>query len=335
MNLSGLDLNLLVALDALLAEQNVTRAAEQLNVTQPAMSSALQKLRHQMGDPLLERVGRQFVLSPRAQAIRQPVKDLLRSARYVMNTEASFAPDISERQFVIAMSDYCVEILGVALLEQVAQAAPAVSIRFEAISERAIDWLREGRIDIFITAQHSQLLLSSESYEFAEECLFSDEFVLVAGKAAGRIDPAGMSYREFCKFRYIDVHFGQIRSNTTRLLDKKDVRPRTMATAPSFLHAMQMVAVTDYVTLAPLRSAQRHAARLGLRILPAPFKLPALDEICLYNARSQCDPGHAWMMERLRAAAQSLGSGDRSRFDPDPAAAASPGRAPARLKVVP
>jgi DNA-binding transcriptional LysR family regulator len=127
MNLSSLDLNLLVALDALLSEANVSRAAMRIHLSQPATSHALQRLRDLIGDPLLVRVGARMELTPRAQALRGPLAQALEQVR------ALFVPDDfdaarSERQFRLMMPDLAVELLMPPLMEKITQAAPNVRI---------------------------------------------------------------------------------------------------------------------------------------------------------------------------------------------------------------
>lgn len=305
----GLDLNLLVALDALLTEQNVTRAAEQLNVTQPAMSAALNKLRVYFGDVLLQRVGRRLELTPRAEAIRTPVKELLANIQNVMSIEAQFEPELSQREFSLSMSHYCEELVATPLLRHVQQHAPHVQVRIERLGSRSLDMLREGRVDACITVQHSELLIMTSDSDFDEECLFADEWVLACdpGTATGA---DGMSYAEFCERPYVDVHFGRVRSNASRTLARQPRQPRTVAVLPSFVCAMEAVAGSNRVALVPLRAARAHAPRLGLRIMPAPLRVPRIEEVALFNKRSQFDPGHAWLRGALRAIGIELSAFD-------------------------
>ena len=132
-NLASMDLNLLVALEALLAEASVTRAAARVGLSQPAMSNALARLRRQFGDPLLVRAARGMALTERAQALREPLAGAITSVREVLSPSRSFTPRESDRIFAIAATDYAEVVLLPALLTRLHRGAPRARFRFETM----------------------------------------------------------------------------------------------------------------------------------------------------------------------------------------------------------
>src|SRR3546814_619549 len=139
MHFRGLNLNLLVSLDALLTEKSVSRAAEKLHITQPAMSASLQRLRQYLSDPLLHQVGRKFELTPRALAMSMSVKEPLLQIDALLNADQSFDPLTAKRTFRLAMSANMTELLGVPLIKRLISHGSTISLQ---IVDLAADSLR-------------------------------------------------------------------------------------------------------------------------------------------------------------------------------------------------
>src|SRR5215471_6463855 len=131
MNLGRLDLNLLVALEALLDEAHVTRAAQRVSISQPAMSDALHRLRQLFGDELLVRVGREYQLTPLALELREPLHDLMQMAEEIVQRRESFSPERDSRLFTVVTSEYSAYVLVQPLLQRLASEAPGVSVRLQ------------------------------------------------------------------------------------------------------------------------------------------------------------------------------------------------------------
>lgn len=309
MHLNGVDLNLLVGLDALLTHKNVTRAAEQLKVTQPAMSAALQRLRVHVGDPLLQPVGRELMLTPRAHAIQQPVKSLLAQICNILNYDADFDPQRSERRFVLAMSEYCAEVLAPGLTRHLSEHAPNVFVHLERIGMDSVERLRDRRIDACLTVEHSGLLTEADT-EFAQQGLFSDVWVMVCDAANHRIGNS-VAYRDLSQQPFVDVHCAGLKSALANALHAQELRPKIVAILPSFHSAMRAIADSDCVGIVPLRAAQAHAPRLGLRIVPSPLPSPALNQLIIYHHGSVSDPGQRWLHKVLHETVARLDGADR------------------------
>jgi len=158
MHFKDLDLNLLVALDALMSEKSVTRAAERVFVSQPAMSASLQKLRQHLADPLLIRSGRTWELTPRAKHLAASVKDLLFRVHDLVDNEPTFDPVTDKRTYRIAMTGYCVEVFGVSLMRHLNRVAPNVSCQIDELSADVLSRVYEGQLDFCITLSERAIL---------------------------------------------------------------------------------------------------------------------------------------------------------------------------------
>ena len=150
MNLTGVDLNLLVALDALLAERSVTRAADRLGLSQPGMSNTLARLRKLVGDPLLVRQGLTLVPTPRAESLRQPIQEALSLIQQALDDRPGFDPARDHATFTVSCSDYSLLMLIGPLVRRLAAAAPGLTIQVLPRASDPVRLLRDGEADLVI-----------------------------------------------------------------------------------------------------------------------------------------------------------------------------------------
>lgn len=302
MHLQGLDLNLLIALDALLTEHNVTRAAERIHISQPGMSAALQKLRWHFKDPLLERIGRRLELTPRARELVEPVRDILHRVRALSAADHDFDPATVQRVFRIACSTYCSELFALPLASRLSKIAPGVAVQFDDLLSDTVTRLIDGSLDCTITVL--QRLTLYQTCAGAEKSLnnrelFSDRLVLAAAANNRALDSLS-SYDEFCDLPYVETRFGnQFMSLSEEIFQCQGRLPKTRMLLPSFQQTLQLVAATDMVAMAPLKLIERYADQLGLRWIDAPIELPVLDEQLFWHPRNDQDPGHRWFRDVL------------------------------------
>ncbi|EQD39029.1 LysR family transcriptional regulator, partial [mine drainage metagenome] len=148
LELRRFDLNLLISLDALLHEKNISRAAERLYVSQPAMSAALHKLREYLNDPLLVRVGRTLELTPRGQSLVEPVRETLLQIQATLGAQPLFDPTTARREFTVIVSEEALPDLLPALIKRLALEAPGISCRVQLISENILTRLEYGEADL-------------------------------------------------------------------------------------------------------------------------------------------------------------------------------------------
>jgi DNA-binding transcriptional LysR family regulator len=302
MNLAALDLNLLVALDALLLEASVSRAAMRIGLSQPAASHALQRLRDVLGDPLLVRVGARMELTPRAQALRGPLAQTLDQVRGLFIPD-DFDAASSERRFRLMMPDLAVELLAPPLMEKVSELAPNVRLDIVPWRGSAIMTAEFARtIDLVIS-------IGDAFRGFHRQLLYTDRDAL----AVRRGHPIGTRLRNrevFLKARHIAVI---IRGQNIDLIDswlqgKGIERPIALA-VPGYLEALHVVARTDLVAFVPRRLIAALAKSLFAVTPPLD---PGIDEqFMFYPTRAQLDPGSIWLRRLMLETGRGLDRGKR------------------------
>jgi DNA-binding transcriptional LysR family regulator len=299
MNLSALDLNLLVALDALLREANVSRAAMRIGLSQPAASHALQRLRDLMGDPLLVRAGARMELTPRALALRAPLAQTLDQVRGLFVPDA-FDAATSERQFRLMMPDLAVELLMPPLMEKVTQIAPNVRIDVVPWRGPAIFTAEFARtIDLVIS-------IGNAFKGFHRQLLYTDSDAL----AVRRGHPAAAKLRKreaFLQARHVAVI---IRGQNEDLIDgwlrSKGIERRIALVVPGYIEALHVTARTDLVAFVPRRLIAALSKQLSLIAVTPPLD-PGIDEqFMFYPIRAQMEPGSIWLRKLMLETGREL-----------------------------
>jgi len=289
-----IDLNLLVPLQALLVEANVTRAAERTNVGQPAMSASLARLRRHFNDPLLVRDGRDMKLTSFAASLMEPLNQVLGSMHALMETHATFDACALRRTFTIVTSDYVTIVLIKPLLQDIAEVAPGVAFNILPPSMSMPSLLRRVECDMVIAPRS---LLPQDMLSYQNRDLFTDRFVVVADKDNATIGDS-LSRDELTRLSYID---------SLQDLELPDRRmPITMSmSAGNFTAPMYLVAGTRMVTLVQARLFELFGPRCGLRAVPLEEELP-LTEAMYWHPKYTADPAHIWLRARLHDIAVSL-----------------------------
>jgi len=299
MNLTALDLNLLVALDALLKEASVSRAALRIGLSQPATSHALQRLRELVGDPLLVRNGARMELTPRALALRAPLAETLEQVRALFIADA-FDAARSERQFRLMMPDLAVELLMPRLMEKITKAAPHVRIDVVPWRGPAIFHAEFARtIDLVIS-------IGNAFKGFHRQLLYTDTDAL----AVRRGHPIGtrLSKREsFLNARHVAV---VIRGQNEDLIDTwlraKGIERHIALVVPGYIEALHVTARTDLVAFVPRRLIAALSRQLSLKTVAPPLD-PGIDEqYMFYPTRAQMDPGSIWLRKLMLETGREL-----------------------------
>lgn len=302
MRFRGLDLNLLAALDVLLEERNVSRAAERLHLSQPSASAALARLREYFNDPLLEAHGKQMVLTPLAVRLRPQLAELLASVERTIAQARGFDPRTSVRWFRIAVSDYLVAVLVAELLRELAEEAPGIRIELRAPSESAQLLLSHGELD---------LLLVPEAHcvrDHPAELLFEERFVVVGWE--GNPALAGPpTEEEFYAAGHVAVALGETTrgSYSDDRLGVRGRERRVEVVAYSFTQVPMLLVGTHRLAVMHERLARAVSPRYPLRVLPPPFDIPPMREMLQYNRSRAEDPGLQWLISRIRAIADRDG----------------------------
>ncbi|MEN3354350.1 MAG: hypothetical protein V7640_2508 [Betaproteobacteria bacterium] len=299
MNLNSLDLNLLVALDALLLEANVSRAAMRIGLSQPAASHALQRLREVIGDPLLVRVGARMELTPRAQALRGPLAHALDQVRGLF-TRDDFDAAKSERQFRLMMPDLAVELLMPPLMKKITALAPNVRLDIVPWRGPAIFSAEFARtIDMVIS-------IGNAFKGFHRQLLYTDKDAL----AVRRGHPVGTRLRRrdvFLNARHLAVVIrGQNEDLLEGWLRGKGIERRIALVVPGYIEALHVAARTDLVAFVPRRLIGALSKQLLLMTVAPPFD-PGIDEqFMFYPTRAQMDPGSIWLRNLMLKTGREL-----------------------------
>ena len=304
MQFSHFDLNLLRALDALLTERSVTRAAERLCLTQQALSGALQRLRQYFDDELLVRIGRQMELTPLGEALLEPVHSVLRQVHLALETRPSFEPAASRMAARIATSDYATFVLLPQLMRTLTNEAPGMTCNVERLDEASFQALENGDLDFCLAPNEWSLFGTYRpSPEIRTAELFSDDYVCVVDAAHPDVGES-ISLADYERLPHNCARFG--RGVTTWVEQgwrEAGLAVRIAATVPNFSTVMHMLPGTPLIATVQRRLANTFAPTLGLSVFECPFPFEPLSWHMVWHARSDDNPGHGYLRAALRAAA--------------------------------
>lgn len=312
-DLASVDLNLLVALDALLSERSVTRAAARTGIGQSAMSASLARLRRLFDDELLTRVPDGMRPTPRALALAEPVRAALRQIQTIVCRQDAFDPRSAERTFTISLPDSTEVLLGPRLLAHLRAEAPGIRLLLRSLDrERLLEELDADRVDLGIglftegQAHHKRRLLYRDSYV----CLFDEGQVGVRPP---------ISLEDYVRFPHV---LTSLRETAHGVVDdalaKLGLRRTLAVTTPRFLVVPFLVRSAPLIATMQARLATGFAGALGLTVSPVPVELEDVSMSMLWHASYDDDPAHRW----LRATLVRLAAED-SRADGFGAVAAS------------
>ena len=317
MHLKKFDLNLIVVLDALLNERNVTRAADILCVTQPAVSNALQRIRSYFEDQILVRQGREMKLTPFATTLVGPVRELMLSAGQLLDSDYQFDPSKTTRTFRIAMSDYCAAVLMGPLLRILTVEAPDLQCDVTTLSEKSVASLQGGEVDLCLTAQDLRMLdVSSDPEQFERAALFRDEFI--SAVCADNPMVGDMLDREL----YLALPHAVPRFGNRGLLMEEislrelDLRVKTSVVVSGLSTLPLIVEGTPLVCSLPRRLARRLALPLRVRFFRPPIEIIRLEETLYWHRRYEHDKAHQWLRNAIKRAAATLGEIDSGEVVP-------------------
>jgi DNA-binding transcriptional LysR family regulator len=292
-----LDLNLLVALDALLSEGSVLGAARRMNLSPPAMSRTLTRIRHALGDEILVRAGRQMVPTPRAVEMQGRVRALIVEIGAVLRPETGTDLSTLVQSFTIRGSDYVAGVFSVPLQAIAAREAPQITLRFADQGKEDVSALREGRIDLDIG------VLGDIGPEIRIQTLLRDRFVAVMRRGHPLLK-GRLTARRFADASHVSTsRRGRSYGPIDDALAEQGLSRQVRFVVPGFHAAMLTAAASDIVAAVPLAVA-RTAAQLGLRIQyrDMPVETPAVAIAQAWHPRLENDVGHRWLRQAVRRA---------------------------------
>jgi LysR family nod box-dependent transcriptional activator len=300
MNLRQFDLNLLVALDVLLTERNVTRAGERLYLSQPAMSGILARLRHAFHDELLVRVGRHLELTALAVELAGPVHECVQQIEDLLNLRQPFAPETAPWSFRIAASDYVVFLLLGPLLKTLTELAPNISVHFFALEPTAGDRLAAGELDFAVLPAEFEVSLPSVP-------LFEDSWICAVWSGHAHSDER-FTLGEFLALPHLSFRFAgpDHGSVAETYLAEMGCERRVAASTESFATAPFLLRETQLVTLVPRRLGERLRQAADIRLVEPPFDVPPLREKLIWSPRYTASAPHVWLRTQLTEAAAAL-----------------------------
>lgn len=309
MDLSRVDLNLLVYLDVLLRERNVTRAAQQLGISQPAMSNGLKRLRTLFEDPLLVRTSDGMTPTERAEELKPDVRGVLAKVEMFVQPSAPFDAPSSERVFRIMASDYAETTLLPGILTRLRKEAPKVTLDILTPSDVTFYEVEQGKVDLVIN-RFEELPLS-----FHQSVLWRDGFACVIGAKNPILED--FSLGTYLNARHVWVsktgmgvgvgvdpedvqRLGWVDEALASIGEKRNIAVFTRHYPAAMQHAEQQ----DLIATVPLRAAKLRESSRGVVIVPPPFHIPQIELTMAWSPLLHHNPDHQWMRRLFRAVAQ-------------------------------
>jgi LysR family nod box-dependent transcriptional activator len=299
--LAGVDLNLLVVLDALISERSVTRAAQRLGVTQPTASAALRRLRAQLHDEFLVRDGQTMRLTPLAESLALSIRELVGQAEAMLIPDARFDAATAEREFTIRATDYATLVLLRPLCRALAAEAPGILVKTRPfnVAEHS-PHLPIDDVDLLIVPDRF-----TAASDLPSQALFTDRFVGVAWRdnplVGDRVSAGELGGLSCISFRTEDVP-----SLVDRRLQELEIHVQPEIYLAGFIVGALFLRGTRHITFLQERLFADLAETAELRSFAVDFPLPTVTETMAWHPRLANDPGHQWLRSRLAALAQEL-----------------------------
>ncbi|ALI01617.1 LysR family transcriptional regulator [Pseudomonas sp. FW306-02-F02-AA] len=290
------DMNLLVALDALLDEGSVVGAARRMNLSPAAMSRTLTRVREALGDPILVRAGRGLVPTPKALELRSQVRDVVEQAAMLFRSADKVDLRTLRRRFNVRANDFFIGVYGGRLIDTLNRQAPHCELRFVPLGDGDDEALREGRIDLMVSNTRPR------TPEVKVQNLFATHFVGLVREGHPLLE-GEITAERFAGFSHISMsRRGIARGPIDTALNGLGLERRVALIAPSFHAAMFVLPDSDLILPVP-KEALLSVARLGLRLssFTLPIPLPTLMLTQAWHPRYDKDPAHRWLRETLKA----------------------------------
>lgn len=300
MRFKGLDLNLLVALSALMETRSVSRAADRLNLSQPALSSALRRLREFFHDDLFVAHGKKMVPTAFADSLFPSVKECLLNAETLVSTTSSFDPETSQRVFKIVASDYAIASVFAKTSEEIARCAPGIGLDFRLPDDHVWDDLESGVIDLYIMPQEFI------SNRHPSEVLFEETHV-VAGWSENPLLHQPLSIDDFFGAGQVAASFGRKRqpSHADGHVAALGRQRLIEVTVPAFTLLPAVLVRTMRLALMHGRLARVMAEQYAIAWQPTPFKLPVMREMAQFHSSRIADEGLRWLRSMVQQTARA------------------------------
>ncbi len=298
-NLRQLNLNLLIALDVLIAEASVTKAAERLDMSQSAMSHALKRLRTILKDDILIRTSNQMEVTPYACEISDHIRQILIEIHLTLLEKETFNPATAQETFRIAASDYVEATIGIHLVQQLTTQAPGIRIRISNLDkETVMDALDDNRIDLVINAK-----LALKSWH-VEHSLYREEFVCVVRSDNCLTE---LSLEDYLRRSHLLVSMrDDFQGAGDEILEQQQQSRQIIWSTSHFMAVPFLLANSDCVALLPRRMAQQCALLMDLKLLSPPIEIKGFTVSMIWHQRNTNRPQHQWLRERIVDATKNI-----------------------------
>jgi LysR family nod box-dependent transcriptional activator len=307
MRFHRLDLNLLVALDALLTERSVSLAAERICLSQSATSSALGRLREYFGDELLVVRGRQMVLTARAEALVEPVRAVLGQIQETIAVSPPFDPASSDRAIRVMASDYMTEVLLASVMRELEQSAPNIRLEITPMNDSPTETLERGLVDLLLTVDFAI------STEHPSRILFEDDYVVI-GCVNNPALQGPMTRELYFELGHVTARFGRghMPAFEEWFIRRQKQQRKLDVVVPSFLSIPGLLIGTRRIATVHRRHAVRIASHLPVVMREAPMAIPPIREAIQWHLSNNNDPAIRWFVEQVVLAAQHEEAGTSS-----------------------
>ncbi|MBU2515863.1 LysR family transcriptional regulator [bacterium] len=295
MNLADFDLNLLVVFDAIYKEKNLTRAGQRLNLSQPAISHALNRLRNAFDDPLFVRHGYQMEPTPLTEELKENIKKVLELTERTLEDRGSFDPYRSTRTFYIGMQDYPMIVVLPRLIQTLNESAPNVNIRtFHMSIEGRKTALEDGKLDMVIGIRQDFGSSIFQQYLFKdnEVCIFRRDHPTIKEE---------LTLEQYLQAEFIGLSISDIKqARIDRRLKEMGYKRKTRLTVENEVTIPQLVSRSDYLANIARLVANEYLPWLPIKALPLPIELEELEFFQYWHDRHQKDPGHNWLRQTIK-----------------------------------
>ncbi|MEP4892282.1 MAG: LysR family transcriptional regulator [Aliiglaciecola sp.] len=294
MRFEQLDLNLLVALDILLEEQNITRSADRLHLSQSATSGILSRLRAFFEDDLLVQIGKKMQPTPFALELQGPVAGVLATVRGSIIGKKANNPEHSERHFKIIATDYVIQVLLSHMVAEVAKLAPKVTFEFLTPFAHEMTILSKGGADLMVAPE--DIILSN----YSNQALISDELICVADVNNSEIGET-LTLEQFSTIGHVSVGFARVSLQSIEhwLVNTLETKRRIEVITSDFSTMLNAVLNTKRVAIVPRHFAEMHLQHKSLKVVKLPFDPPNLKESLMWHPTLDNDPMHRWLRQQI------------------------------------
>ncbi|RTE64721.1 LysR family transcriptional regulator [Amphritea opalescens] len=307
-NLSGTDLNLLPVFQVLLEERSVTRAAGRLNLTQPAISRNLARLRTLFNDPLFTRTPKGLIPTPRAEALALQLRQSLQDLSHLI-TPATFTPETATQNFRLATTDYGAQVLLPPVIKRLRAEAPGVNLEIVPWQESLLQELDQHDIDL------ATCTIKDAPAAIHGRGVGSDQFVCVVRNDHPAAEQ-GLDLAQYANYPHALITMGGARKGAIDyLLEERGLKRRIALRVPHFVAALAIISQSDLILTVPYGLAISFAEQYQLKILPFPMPQKGFTYSIIWHERYLKDPAHMWLrnlvFEELTHTLETLNVGFR------------------------